>query len=161
VAHVRDWWKRGLEVRPCAADDEVELLALFREPHVRRFLLDDLVVDAAWVRTEIAASEARFAGGALGLWRARVDGALAGFAGFRPFFEPPVLQLLYGVATPFRGSGLARAMASHAIAAGFAAGLSQIRASVDPPNEASLRLLAALGFRELARDTHVHFALPR
>ncbi|HET9950107.1 MAG TPA: GNAT family N-acetyltransferase, partial [Longimicrobiales bacterium] len=81
---------------PFAAGDLDELHALFTHPDVRRWLLDDEIVSPEWVAAEIAASGERFAAGGLGLWtvRERAGDALVGFVGFRPFFDPPELQLL-------------------------------------------------------------------
>ena len=88
-----------LELRPFADADAAELLRLFQNPAVRRYLLDDLIIAENWVDEEIQSSEARFEAGSLGLWAVRAsDGPeIIGFVGFRPFFDPPELQLLYGL----------------------------------------------------------------
>lgn len=80
-----------LILRPVAPVDGPELLALFRNPAVRRYLLDRALVDEAWVAEEVAGSVARFGSGSGGLWAVRVaagPGTIVGFAGFSPFFEP-------------------------------------------------------------------------
>jgi hypothetical protein len=54
----------------------------------------------ASLREEIAASVARFDAGSFGLYVARpLEGdTLVWISGFRPFHEPPVLELMYAVA---------------------------------------------------------------
>ena len=98
---------RRLALRPIAAEDSAELLALFSEPGVRRYLLDDKVVDASWVAREIAASDELFERGALGLFtvRDRGDDRLIGIAGFRLFEGPSDPQLLYALAPGTTGRG--------------------------------------------------------
>jgi len=133
---------RRLVLTPVSPDDEVELLTLFREPAVRRYLLDDLLVDAAWVAAEVAASGERFDTGSAGLWAIR-DGAggesILGFAGFRPFFDPPELQLLYGLYPDAWGRGYATEAASAVLGHAFTVlGFSLVTAATDVPNARSV-----------------------
>lgn len=100
---------------PFAPEDTDELLALFRDPDVRRYLLDDQLVPRAWVEQEIAASAERFASGvAAGLWAVRTpdEPRIVGFVGYREFFDPPQLQLLYGLHPDCWGRGLATEVAA-------------------------------------------------
>ena len=145
-----------LALAPFAAADAEALLALFRDPDVRRYLLDDELVEPAWVEGEIAASAERFAGGGLGLWLARRDADAIGFVGFRPFFAPPVEQLLYGLLPACTGQGFAVEMADAVVAVAFAAWRETVRASVDAPNAASVRVLERLGFVEVGRAPGPH-----
>jgi len=139
-------------LRPFVEADEDELLALFREPAVRRYLLDDEQVSAEWVRAEITSSRARFDAPGTGLWAIRATGhqAIIGFVGFREFGDPPQLQLLYGLLPLYWGRGLAteaaRAVCDHARRE---LGLTEIRASTDVANEASARVLLRLGMRQV------------
>ncbi len=137
---------RLVPLRPDHADG---LLALFRDPHVRRFLLDDALVGRDWVLAEIRTSEDRFAGGGLGLWAATRVGAegLAGVVGFRAF--PAVLgpELLYALAPRLVGQGLATEMAGRVVDLALRAhGFGVVRASTDERNVASVRVLRRLGF---------------
>ena len=86
-------------LRPFNEADADELVSVFQDPMVRRYLLDDQVMPADWVKSEIAASRARFERDGTGLWAIRLAGgpAIIGFTGFREFFEPPQLQLLFGL----------------------------------------------------------------
>ncbi|MBM3774479.1 MAG: GNAT family N-acetyltransferase, partial [Acidobacteria bacterium] len=97
---------------PVSEGDAESLLGVFRDPAVRRYLLDDSLVSLEWVRNEIASSDERFATVGAGLWAIRFVGfvettAVIGFVGFRGFFDPPRLQLLYGLLPEYWGRGLA------------------------------------------------------
>ena len=137
-----------LELRPFAHADAPELLRLFQNPAVRRYLLDDLIVTQDWVVEEIRSSKARFGGGTLGLWAVRAsDGSeIIGFVGFRPFFDPPELQLLYGLLPDCWGQGLATECAGAACDCAFnVLGFEAVRAATDLPNTASVAVLHRLG----------------
>ena len=137
-----------LELRPFADADAAELLHVFQNPAVRRYLLDDLIVTQDWVGEEIRSSKARFEGGTLGLWAVRAsDGSeIIGFAGFRPFFDPPELQLIYGLLPDLWGQGLATECAGAACDYAFnVMGFEAVRAATDLPNTASVAVLHRLG----------------
>jgi ribosomal-protein-alanine N-acetyltransferase len=137
-----------LVLRPFASSDATELHPLFTHPGVRRFLLDDEIVPPAWVEAEIAASSASFAEHGFGLWTARLDHVLIGFAGFRPFHDPPELQLLYGLHPDYWHRGLATEAAAAVLTYGFEAlRFATITASTDAPNAASVRVMERLGMR--------------
>lgn len=145
---------RRLSLEPFSAADAEELLGLFVDREVRRYLLDGMVVTADWVTAEIDASTARFLESGCGLWSVRPSGepSIVGFAGYRPFFDPPELQLLYGLLPSHWGRGLATEAASAVIDHGFVTlGLDEIRAAIDAPNIASRRVLERLGMREVER----------
>jgi [ribosomal protein S5]-alanine N-acetyltransferase len=153
------------------ADAHVDpLLAFFRDPHVRRYLLDDSLVDREWVEGEVRASRERFEAGSLGLYAAHLreaPDALVGFVGFRPFYEPPVLQLVYGVSPAHVGRGIAGEMAKAVIDLAFGdLGFREVRASTDEPNRASVRVLERLGMTLVATEPgehwpQLHFVLER
>ncbi len=137
-----------LELRPFAHADAPELLRLFQNPAVRRYLLDDLIVTQDWVVEEIRSSEARFGGGTLGLWAVRASdrSEIIGFVGFRPFFDPPVLQLLYGLLPDCWRQGLATECAGAACDCAFnVLSFEAVRAATDLPNTASVAVLHRLG----------------
>lgn len=158
-----------LVLEPFAPADAAALLALFRDRHVRRYLLDDTLVDAEWVAAEIDSSRDRFAAGQLGLFAARLrpGGDLVGFVGLRPFAESDLPQLIYGLLPNFVGRGLARELVRAVVDATFLLhGQRELLAVVDAPNLASIRLLRALGFSESARTPgpafeQLRFVLPR
>jgi len=145
-----------LELRPFARADADALHAIFLDPEVRRYLLDGLEVERGWVDAEIAASAERFANGGLGLWTVARQGESSpiGFVGFREFFEPPQLQLVYGLVPPAWGEGLATEASREAM--GYAleqVGLSQVVAATDPPNRASERVMQRLGMKFLEQTS--------
>lgn len=150
-----------LALRPFRPRDHAQLVRLFREPSVRRYLLDDEIVSDDWVRDEILASERRFDGSSLGLWTlrlrdlgARGTDEIVGFAGFREFWDPPVLELTYGLDPRVVGRGLATEAARAVCDYGLGSGcLTEVRAAVDLPNAASIRVLERLGLR-MVRTTN-------
>lgn len=141
-----------LVMAPFAPQDADELLAVFHHEDVRRYLMDDLVMSADWVTGEIAASQARFADGKLGLWSLRLHESptIIGFAGFLPVRG--VSQLMYGLLPDYWHQGYATEAAQAAIEAAKAIGRSEIVAATDIPNEASQQVLRRLGFIEKARS---------
>ena len=145
-----------LQMRPFALGDLDDLHRLFTDPGVRRYLLDDQVVGREWVEEEIAGSLGRFEMHDGGLWSVSLkgDGALAGFCGYRPFHDPPELQLLYGLAPTYWGRGLATEAARAMIRYGFEElGFTRIVASADAPNAASLRVMERAGLTFAKRVT--------
>ncbi len=139
-----------LVLLPFAEAEADELLRLFRDASVRRYLLDDTMVTAEWMKGEIAASRGRFARSGMGLWSVRTKGQnqIIGFGGFRDFFDPPQLQLLYGLLPAYWGRGLATATAAAICDYAFGdLGLGSVTAAIDVPNTASKRVLERLGMR--------------
>jgi len=146
------------------------LLELFRDPHVRRYLLDDALVEREWVEEEVGTSRERFESGSLGLFAAHLrdtTDTLVGFVGFRPFYVPPVLLLVYGVAPGYVGQGFASEMAKAVVDVAFAEhGFTNVRASTDEPNSASVRVLERLGMKLAGTEpgerwSQLHFVLDR
>ncbi len=137
-------------MRPFAEPDALELLALFRDPGVRRYLLDDSLVTLEWVRDEIQTSSERFTRNGSGLWSVRLkhEEAIAGFVGFREVFDPPQLQLLYGLLPDYWGMGFATEVAARLCTEAFDnLGFETVKAATDTPNSASIRVLTRLGFK--------------
>ena len=137
-----------LDLWPFGRADVEALVDVFNEPSVRRYLLDDQTVDQGWVQAEVKASRGRFADGTGGLWAVRPKGEepIIGFTGFRPFFDPPELQLLYGFTPAVWGLGYATEAARAAVSYGFQSlGMTGIVAATDVPNVASVRVMERLG----------------
>ena len=133
---------------PVKGEECEPLHTIFIVPEVRRYLLDDEVVPEEWVEQEIERSEALFAELRCGLWTIREKAAMeiAGFVGFRYFFDPPELQLVYGLHPSYWGAGLATEAAQAVIRYVFVQlGFDQVVAATDIPNEASIRVMRALG----------------
>lgn len=141
-------------LRPFHLDDASELLELFQHPDVRRYLLDDQIVPMEWLEEEIEGSSRRFEGASAGLWSVRLagDSCVVGFVGFREFFDPPQLQLLYGLHPDVWGRGIATEVSAHVCRLGFdELGFTEILAAIDTPHDASRAVLERLGFRETHR----------
>ncbi len=133
---------------PFRPADAEALLAVFRDPGVRDSLLDGVDVTAEWMAAEIEASQRRFARFGTGLWAVRRRGQpdLVGFAGFREFFDPPDLQLLYGFLPSVRGQGLATEVTERVCDYAFRElGRAAITATVNGDNPASIRVTQHLG----------------
>jgi ribosomal-protein-alanine N-acetyltransferase len=144
-----------LELRPFHARDAEALHALFTDSAVRRWLLDDAIVPRGWVDEEIGTSEHRFASGSAGLWSVwmRSPSSLVGFVGFRPFWDPPQLELVYGLHPAHWGQGLATEASDAVVLHGFETlGFVEVRAATDTPNTASVAVLQRLGFVETGRS---------
>ncbi len=143
-----------LVLRPVRAAEAADLHALLVHKDVRRYLTDGVAMSLAWVEGIIRDSETSFATRGLGLWAVREHGALPlmGLTGFRDFYDPPVLELLYALQPSHWHRGFATEMARAAIDYAFThAGLSAVRASADEPNQASIRVMERLGLRPHGR----------
>ena len=139
-------------LRPFAVEDTQELLNLFQEPAIRRYLLDDTQVELDWVAAEIEASNALFIDTGAGLWSVMLEARdeIVGFTGFREFFDPPQLQLLYGLHPRHWGRGIATEVAASVCQYAFEKlDFTQIAAAIDVPNTASKNVLERLGMRLL------------
>jgi RimJ/RimL family protein N-acetyltransferase len=135
---------------PLTEADIDALHALWTAPAVRYFLWDDVVIPRERTAAVVAESAELFAARGFGLWGARLRRAaeLVGFGGFWAFRDPPVFELLYGVATDRWGVGLATELAGALVRYGREGlGWSELRASTDAPNGASIRVLEKLGFQ--------------
>jgi ribosomal-protein-alanine N-acetyltransferase len=169
-----------LRMRPYLPGDVDALHALFGDPEVRRYLFDDEVWPRALVEQEIASNLVAFQQRGWGQWalellathrgspadEARPAGVV-GFCGFREFFDPPQLQLLYGLAPTVWGRGLATEAARAACDYGFLeCGFERILAATDVPNLASVEVMKRLGMRFVEESSQaagptVFYALDR
>ena len=143
-----------LSYTPLISEDGDELHQLWISPGVRRFLWDDVIIERAQTAAILRENEGLFAQHGYGLWGARLLGEepLCGFTGFWHFHEPPVLEILFGLAEPFWGQGLATEMAQTMVEFGLReCGWSVIRGSTDYENGASTRVMDKLGFKQVRR----------
>lgn len=141
-----------LSYAPFAPEQVDDLLALARDPDLRRFLLDGQLVSLGWCLEEIAQSARLFEARGVGQWlvaeRSRPE-LPVGFCGFRVFPEvEPEPELLYALLPGFWGRGYATEAARALLAFARAqAGFGRVLSAVDAPNAASIRVLEKLGFR--------------
>lgn len=136
-----------LVLRPLTAADAAAVHAQWTEPDVRRYLWDDEVISLERAREVLESSTRDFAERGYGLWGAwdAATGALAGFAGCRPW-PAGGPELMYGLSPAWWGRGLATEAAHGVLAHVFEAlGHPLVMAATDPPNVASVRVLERLG----------------
>jgi len=149
-----------LWLRPCAPADVPALEALWNEPGVYRYLFDGEPPTRALVEEVVASSLASFEASAHGLWCVlrSAGGPLVGCCGYRHFHEPPVLELMYSVASACWGQGYATEAARALAEYGFRElGMTRVLASTDGPNAASVRVMERLGMRFERRTPDGHF----
>ena len=115
---------------------------------MRRFLWDDQVIPPDRTHDVIVGSRELREAGQLGLLGVRRidDQALAGFTGLWPFRDPPVLELLYGIAESLWGQGYATEAAGGVLEVARLLGHRRIHAGHFVDNPASGRVLRKLGF---------------
>jgi [ribosomal protein S5]-alanine N-acetyltransferase len=141
-----------LLLRPFSPNDLDDLLRLWTEPLVRRFLWDDIVISREQAAAVIEASQESFDQFQFGFWRVdlKPDYLPIGFCGLRHFSDAQVganqVEILYGLSPVFWGKGLALEAAQGVLQFGFEKlKLAQIYAGADPPNVASFRVMERLG----------------
>lgn len=137
-----------LFLSPAAESDATELHQMWAQPAVRKYLCDDLSLPLNQVQEMLVQSITAFQEGRYGIWVARLkqQEPMAGFTGFWPFFEPPEIQLIYGLSSQFWGKGLATEMSRAMLAYGFQTySFESISASTDLPNTASIAVMERLG----------------
>jgi ribosomal-protein-alanine N-acetyltransferase len=136
-------------LRPITLDDRDRLHELWTSPGVRRFLWDDEIIPVARADAAIEQNRRMFKADGFGLWGAWPRGSpqMDGFVGLWPFRDPPEIELVYGVAEHLWGRGYAPELARAVIAYAFdVLDMPVVRASTDPGNAASSRVLEKLGF---------------
>jgi RimJ/RimL family protein N-acetyltransferase len=139
-----------LRLRPCRVEDLASVHELWAEERVRYFLFDDRVVSLDEVRSFIEASLESFARHGYGLWLVFAP-ELVGFAGFLHSAEGPP-NLIYGIDPGFWGHGYATEAAGAVLRYAFEElALPSVRADVDEPNTASVRVLEKLGMTRTKR----------
>lgn len=151
-----------LTLTPFAQADLPELHALFTNPDVRRYLLDDLIVEWDWTVDVVEKSATMFRDLGYGLWAVRETGQrpIIGFCGYWRFEHlPHPLQLIYGLLPAWWGGGLATEAARTVMDYGFQTiGFTGIIAATDPPNQASVRVMERLGMVHLkTADATVYY----
>lgn len=144
---------KRLTLTPFAGADLPELHALFTNPDVRRYLMDDLIVEEDWTVDVVGRSTTMFHDLNYGLWAVRETGQqpIIGFCGYWRFEQlTPSLQLIYGLLPAWWGRGLATEAARTVMDYGFQAiGFTEIIAATDVPNRASVRVMERLNMVHL------------
>lgn len=144
-----------LRLTPVADDDAPQLHTLWTAPGVRRYLFDGATLSPQQTAEMIGESRRLQRGEGTGLWVVRNRGdRLVGFAGYWYFRQPSSLELVYGVAEDAWGQGIATEATLWMMRHGFTAlGFTQVVASTDAANVASVRVLEKVGMTLRQRAT--------
>lgn len=137
-----------LLIRPFVADDAEPLVALFADPRVHRFVGDGvaLAIDDARLWVDRSRGNLDRHGYGTGAVVARNDPRLIGWAGFaRP--DDGSEEIIYGLSVDHWGCGYGREILTALLDFAASRGIAPVRATVDPQNLASIRLLDRAGFR--------------
>jgi RimJ/RimL family protein N-acetyltransferase len=143
-----------LQLRPCQIEDVQLVHTLWTNDCVRYFLFDNRVISSDEARSHIEESLRNFEQHGYGLWlvfERNVD-CLVGFAGFLRS-EVGTPSLIYGVHPDRWGYGYATEAAKGVLSYALETlSLPKVRADVDEPNIASVRVLEKLGMRQTGRE---------
>jgi len=145
----RDLHTLRTTLQPLGPEHVTAMHAMWTEPHVRKFLWDDVIITEAVAASVLTTSADDFLQRGFGLWGVfdRATNQLMGFCGLRASPEG-VLELLYGLLPAWWGQGLATEAARAVLAYAFTTiGAREIMAATDPPNAASVRVMERLGMR--------------
>jgi RimJ/RimL family protein N-acetyltransferase len=141
---------RRLLLSPVTDADIPWLERHWNDAQVGRFLWDGQPVPTELVREQVERSQRDFQRRGYGMFLARrcSDGEPVGFAGLRFVEEVGATEVLYSFEPSVWGMGFATEAAAACLHFGFGElGLPRIVAGVDPPNQASSRVLDRLGMR--------------
>jgi ribosomal-protein-alanine N-acetyltransferase len=139
-----------LRLRPFTLDDLDALHRFWTDPDVRRYLWDDRTISREQAEAMLQSSLVSFQTHGFGQWAViHVEhDSLIGFCGLRSTDDPLEAELLYGIAPPYWGQGLATEAARAVLRYGFEEKkLARIVASADRPNVASVRVMERAGMR--------------
>lgn len=145
-----------LSMRPFTLSDIDDLHRLWIDPQVRKYLWDDEVISREVAEEVVRSSLASFERHGFGLWSVFFKGEepLIGFCGFRHFYDPPQVEILYTIAPRHWGAGLATEAARAMLRFGFEENrFERIYAGADPPNSASFRVMENCGMKFEKRTT--------
>ncbi|MEU1351363.1 GNAT family N-acetyltransferase [Streptomyces sp. NPDC005775] len=143
---------RRLLLEPYVPADEEDFVALFQDARVGRWMGDGVDAEAedralfGRIFTKVYAQDL------FGVWVVRQGGRAVGHAEIKPSRTPGVdgHEIVYAVTPAAWGQGLGTEIAEALVARGFGAlGLTEVLATVDAGNEASLALLGRIGFRHV------------
>jgi RimJ/RimL family protein N-acetyltransferase len=150
---------------PFAPGDLDALLALWTDPHVRRYLWDDIVISRERAAEALDDALRTAARDSVGHWSVRdsVDGPIIGDCGFRVVDSTGEVELMSCLLPGFWGQGLALEGCRAALEYLWnTTTFSGIIARADIPNADSIRLMERLGMHYHSNDgVLVKYVLPR
>ncbi|MDM9385714.1 GNAT family N-acetyltransferase [Chlorogloeopsis sp. ULAP01] len=142
-----------LSLRPCQNEDLNSLHKLWIDANVRRFLFDDRQISCEQAQSFIETSTENFTNYGYGIWLffENQNDLIAGFAGLlHSLQEAP--SLIFGTCPSLWGRGYAKEAARTVLNYAFdVLDLERVIADVDEPNEASIRVLEAIGMSQTRR----------
>jgi RimJ/RimL family protein N-acetyltransferase len=144
---------KHLRLEPCQLADVLLVHELWTHPHIRHFLFDGQEISLNETRSYIETSLANFEQYNYGLWLVFTsdNNQFVGFAGLL-HSEGETPNLIYGVHPNFCGRGHATEAASAVLSYAFGTlALPLVKADVDEPNAASVRVLEKLGMKQINR----------
>lgn len=145
---------KRLNLHPCQRENLDAVHQLWNQAEVKRFLFDDRQISVEEVRSLIEASIASFANHSYGIWLffEHQSDLLAGFSGLMPSSqEPPTL--IFGTRPQLWGRGYAKEAAFSILQYAFdRLGVAAVRADVDQLNQASIRVLEAVGLSRTGNE---------
>lgn len=143
-----------LQLRPCQIEDIPIVHTFWTNEHIRYFLFDNRVISSDEAQSFVEDSLANFEQHGYGLWLVFMPNIepLVGFAGFLLSIEKTP-SLIYGIHPDHWGYGYATEAASTVLSYALETiALPKVRADVDEPNIASVRVLEKLGMRRTGRE---------
>ncbi len=139
-----------LVLEPYTPEDEEDFVALFQDTKVSQWMGDGPAPEAADRALFGRIFTKVYAQGLFDVWAVRRDGLLVGHAETKPTEAVGGHEIIYALAPTAWGSGLGTELAEALVAHGFnTLGLDEVFATVAAANEASLTLLARIGFEHV------------
>ena len=157
---MKDIFTERVQLSPVTSKNVKEVHKIWTLPEVRQYLWDDRVISFQETEEIIDRSIAAFNDKRYGLWLARLkkDRSLIGFCGYWPFFEPPQIQLIYGLDPNYWKQGLGAEIAPAMIKYGFNQyKFATIYAACDAANLASVALMKRIGMEFYKRERETIF----
>lgn len=135
-------------LRPLLENDIEAIYQIWINDHIRKFLFDNVIISKQQAMDEITGSIQLFEKYRYGLWGVFLENndTMIGFTGYRNFYKPPELHMLYGLLPEYCGRGYATILAKMMIKYGFEeVGFDTIIANTDTLNVASARVMEKAG----------------
>lgn len=141
----------GYTMQPIRDPDLDTLTAIWADPEVTRFLPSrGIPIPKADVEKSLSSFIHHWKVQGYGIWTIKKDTSfeMVGYCGLRYLNELDEIEILYGLARPYWGKGIATQAAKASISYGFnVAALDKLIAMVLPENQASKRVIEKAGLR--------------
>ena len=140
-----------LQLLPFEVQDQDLFLGINTDPFVRKYLWDDLVIDAKLVAETLEQNQQHFAQDGFGLWKIQLKTSqeTMGYVGLWYFFAEAQPQLVYALLPTFTKKGYATEASRAVIQYAFEElGYLYLLAATDAPNQASQAVALSLGMKK-------------